>query len=174
MISEGEAVSDRGVPHFVAEWRAGFEPSGEEFTPLDYLSLEHGLTFTITGQWLFCPDFVEYRGCVVVVKDGDDKGNLTDEDRRAIDHWYDYFRGDIRSTEGKANLLHVAGLFTGLKEIPDEYARYLPALARSVARCWEGLLAVQFPDRRFTVEVYGDSPDELDPEITFYSSTPSP
>jgi len=43
---------------------------------------------------------------------------------------------------------------------------------RSVARCWEGLLAVQFPDRRFTVEVYGDSPSELDPEITFYTSIP--
>ncbi len=171
MTNEVEPLRDRDVPHFVAEWREGFEPG--DLTPLDYLSLDQGLAFTIAAQWLFCPNFVEYRGCVVVVKDGDDEGNLTDEHKKTIDDWLDYFREDIPSTEVKANLLHLSGVFTGFGEIPKEYDLYLLALARSVARCWEGLLAVQFPDRRFTVEVYGDSVSELDPEITFYTtSTP--
>lgn len=133
MISEGESIRDREVPHFFAEWRAKFERDGE-LRPLDYLSMEHGLPFVIAAQWLFCPNFVEYRDCVVVVKTGDDEGNLADQ--------------------------------------KDNYEQYLPALARSVARCWEGLLTVRFPDRRFTVEVYGDSASELDPNITFYTSTP--
>lgn len=172
MTNDVEPVQKREVPHFVAEWRAGFEPGGEDLAPLDYLSVEHGLPFTIAAQWLFCPDFVEYRGCVVIVTDGGDEGNLTNQDKKTIDDWLTYFRGDIRNTEAKANLLRIAGPFTGLREIPDEYEQYLPALARSVARCWKGLLAVRFPDRRFTVEVYGDSASELDPEITFYTCTP--
>lgn len=171
MTGEVEPVQDREVPRFVAEWRAGFVgQDAERLTSLDYLSANQGLPFAIAAQWLFCPNLVEYRGCVVVVKEGDDKGNLTDREKVSIDAWYDYFHGDIRSTEGKANLLHIAGLFASTDDIP--YEQYLPALARSVARCWEGLLAVQFPDRRFTVEVYGDSASELDPEITFYTSTP--
>lgn len=169
MTGEVEFVRDRDVPHFVAEWRAGFE-GGEDFTPLDYLNQDQGLPFTIVAQWLFCPDFVEYRGCLVVVKEGDDEGNLTDQEKAGIDAWYDYFHGDIRNTEAKANLLHIAGLFVSIDE--DPYEQYLPALARSVARCWEGLLGVRFPDRRLTVEVYGDSASELDPSITFYTSTP--
>ncbi|MCA1671343.1 MAG: hypothetical protein LC799_03775 [Actinobacteria bacterium] len=169
MTDEFASVRDREVPGFVTEWRAGFE-GGEDFTPLDYLNQDQGVTFTIAAQWLFCPNFVEYRGCVVVVKNGDDEGNLTDQNKANIDAWYEYFHGDIRSTEGKANLLHIADRFASIDVTP--YEQYLPALARSVARCWEGLLAVRFPDRRFTTEVYGDSPSELDPNITFYTSTP--
>lgn len=165
-----EPVQDREIPHFIAEWRAEWVGEGvEDFTPLDYLSANHGLPFAIAAQWLFSPNFVEYRGCVVVVKNGDDEGNLTDGNKANIDDWYDYFHGDIRNTEAKANLLHIAGLFASTDE--DPYEQYLPALARSVARCWEGLLALRFPDRQFIVEVYGDSASELDPNITFYTST---
>ncbi|MGH3937359.1 MAG: hypothetical protein ACRDTG_01785 [Pseudonocardiaceae bacterium] len=135
MTSEVEFSRDREAPHFVVEWRAGFEPDGEDFTPLDYLSLDRGLRFTIAAQWLYCPNFVEYRGCVVVVKNGDDDGNLADQ-KNNVDHWYDYFHGDIPNTEAKANLFNIVGLFTGIEEIPYGDERYLPALARSVARCW--------------------------------------
>lgn len=170
MTDEVESVQDRAVPRFVAEWRAGFGEDAKGLTPLDYLSANQGLPFAIAAQWLFCPDFVEYRGCVVVVKEGDDEGNLTDQEKAGIDAWYDYFHGDIRNTEAKANLLRIAGLFASTDE--DPYEQYLPPLARSVARCWEGLLALRFPDHRFTVEVRGDSASEADPEITFYTSTP--
>jgi hypothetical protein len=101
------------------------------------------LPFAIAAQWLFCPNFVEYRGCVVVVKNGDGEGNLGDQ-KENVEHWFDYFRGDIRNTEAKANLLRIAGLFVSTDD--DPYEQNPPALARSVARCWEGLLAVQFPD----------------------------
>lgn len=170
MTDEVESVQDRAVPRFVAEWRAGFGEDAKGLTPLDYLSANQGLPFAIAAQWLFCPDFVEYRGCVVVVKEGNDEGNLTDQEKAGIDAWYDYFHGDIRNTEAKANLLRIAGLFALTDE--DPYEQYLPPLARSVARCWEGLLALRFPGHRFTVEVLGDSASEADPEITFYTSTP--
>ena len=170
MMSEVDSVQDREVPRFVDEWRAGFGEGAEGFSPLDYLNQDQGLPFTIAAQWLFCPNFVEYRGCVVVVKDGDDEGDLTDQEKAGIDAWYDFFHGDIRRTEAKANLLHIAGLFASTDVTP--YEQDLPALARSVARCWEGLLTLRFPDRRFTVEVFGDSASERDPEITFYTSTP--
>ncbi|MCA1673910.1 MAG: hypothetical protein LC799_17485, partial [Actinobacteria bacterium] len=116
MTNEVEHVRDREVPRFVAEWRAGFE-GGEDFTPLDYLSADAGLPFAIAAQWLFCPNFVEYRGCVVVVKNGDDEGNLCDQ-KENVDHWFDYFRGDIRNTEAKANLLRIAGLFGSTDDDP--------------------------------------------------------
>lgn len=170
MISDVEPDRDREIPGFVAEWRAEFEGGGEGLSPLDYIGINQALPFAIASQWLFCPNFAEYRGCVVAIKYGDD-GTLTDEKRANVDRWYEYFHGDIPNTEAKVNLLHIPGRF-GLNE-NDPYEQYLPALARSVARCWEGLLAVQFPDRRFTVAVHGDSPDELDPEITFYTTTPS-
>jgi hypothetical protein len=170
MTGEVKPVQDRAIPRFVAEWRAGFVGEGAEgLTPLDYLSANQGLPFAIAAQWLFCPDFVEYRGCVVVVKQGDDEGNLTDQEKAGIVAWLDYFHGDIRNTEAKANLLRIGGLFASTDE--DPYEQYLPALARSVARCWEGLLALQFPGRQFTVEVL-DSASDADPEITFYTNTP--
>ena len=170
MTGEVESVQVREVPRFVVEWRAGFGAGAEDFTPLDYLNQDQGVPFTIAAQWLFCPDFVEYRGCVVVVKNGDDEGNLTDQEKAGIDAWYDYFHGDIRNTESKANLLNIPDLFASTDI--TAYEQDLPALARSVARCWEGLLALQFPDHRFTVEVLGDSATEVGPDITFHTSTP--
>ena len=41
------------------------------------------MPFAIAAQSLFCPNFVEYRGCVVVVKNGDDEGNLGDQKENA-------------------------------------------------------------------------------------------
>ena len=75
------------------------------------------MAFAIAAQWLFCPNFVEYRGCVVVVKNRDDEGNLGDQKENA-DHWFDYFRGDIHNTEAKANLLRISGLFVSQTMIP--------------------------------------------------------
>ena len=101
MISDVEPGRDREIPSFVAEWRTEFEGGGEWLTPLDYIGINQGLPVTIASQWLFCPNFVEYRGCVVAIRHGDD-GTLTEEKKANVDQWYDYFQGNIPNTEAKA------------------------------------------------------------------------
>lgn len=49
----------------------------------------------------------------------------------------------------------------------DEYDEDLSQLAKTLARAWDALLRVEFPDRAFQVEVYDD--DEEGPQVTFFS-----
>ncbi|MCT2585399.1 hypothetical protein [Actinophytocola gossypii] len=56
------------LPGFFVEWRDGFGQDAADFSPLDFVNQEQAVPFVIAARWLFCPDFVEYRDCVVVVK----------------------------------------------------------------------------------------------------------
>jgi hypothetical protein len=153
------------LPGFIVEWRDGFGPDAAGFSPLDYLNQEQAVPFVIATRWLFCPDFTEYRDCVLVVKNG--AAGLAEHDEAIVDDWFTELGDDRAAVEAKANLLNVAGLFASVDTTPFE--NDLPGLTRSIAQCWRGLLAVRYPDRRFTVETYDDS--GVGPELTFYSAT---
>lgn len=107
-------VAGRRRPGFVTRWREEFGASAADFTPIDYLGSETSLRHVIAAGWLFRPVFVEYRGCIKAVTEGDDVEELTDEEKKNIDHWYEYFDGDITKTEAMINLFNVNGVFASL------------------------------------------------------------
>ncbi|MGX1759323.1 hypothetical protein ACWIG5_20805 [Streptomyces lydicus] len=62
MSSSKPAWSGRELPAFFRRWRADWKD--EELSPDNYLDFEGGLRFVLAAAWLFCPETVDYRGCV--------------------------------------------------------------------------------------------------------------
>ena len=161
MKDQEGATEQRPFPKFLDEWR---ELNGPDFTPSDYISQPAAIPYVIASQWLFRPNFIEYRGGVF-------RSNHTSPTERATaiyDEWFDTFQGSIADTEFKVNLTVVPDLFAGDLE---PYEEDLSGLAHSIAACWRGLLKLQFPDREFVVDVFDDPNEPYDPQITFYSKT---
>jgi hypothetical protein len=159
--------SESALPGFFVEWRDGFGPDAADFSPLDFVNQEQAVPFVIAARWLFCPDFIEYRGCVIVEKNRAVGGSgLAPADQAIVDDWFSTLGDDRAAVEAKVNLLNVADLFASVDTTPFEDD--LSGLARSIAECWQGLLAVRYPGRRFTVEVYDDD-FGAGPEVTFHS-----
>lgn len=161
--------TERTIPKFFVEWRDRLGPDARDWSPIDFINQESAVPFVMAARWLFCPDFFEYRDCVFVVKNTAPSTNdphLTEHDKAIIDDWFRVLRNDRAAVESKTNLLNVAALFASVDIAPFE--NDLLGLARSIAECWQGLLMVRFPDRRFTVEVYDDGSDS-GPELTFHS-----
>ncbi|HEY0637755.1 MAG TPA: hypothetical protein VGD67_08925 [Pseudonocardiaceae bacterium] len=152
----------RPIPAHVVEWSESF---GGGLGPVDYLNRDAAVPVVLAAQWLFCPDFAEYEGCVVALLGGGEE--LSDEERSAVDAWRAHHPGDPAAVEFMVNRLSVPSLFLAVDLQPFEDD--LVALARSVARCWRGLLASHFPGRDFTVEVIDEPGAPDDPVLTFYS-----
>jgi hypothetical protein len=152
-------VSQRRFPGFLDEWR---EVNGEDFTPISYLNQPDGLSFVIAAQWLFAPDFAEYRSGIFRTEL---PRGLSENDRKVLDDWHTEFNGDVPKVEKIANLLTFNDAFTACDLAP--YEEDLPQLARAVARSWDAQLRVEFPDRVFQVEVYDDAAS-YGPQVTFF------
>lgn len=150
-------------PGFLDELR---EINGPDFTPLDYINTDVGIPYVIAAQWLYVPDFVEYRGGLFRTELPQGKG---EENLRILDQWYDKHNGNISKVERITNLLTFWDLFVGHDTEP--YEEDLSQLARTVARSWDALLRAEFPDRPFRVEVYDN--DWYGPQVTFFS-VPAP
>lgn len=146
-------------PDFLDEWR---EVNGEDFTPISYLYQPDSVRFVIAAQWLYVPDFVEYRGGVFR---SELPRGLGDRKRANLDGWFDKFDGDVSKVENVGNLLALWG--SVLASDTDQYDEDLSQLARTLAKTWDALLRVEFPDRAFQVEVYDD--DDEGPQVTFFS-----
>jgi hypothetical protein len=145
-------------PDFLTEWR---EANGEDFTPISYLYQPDGTPFVIAAQWLYVPDFVEYRGGIFRTEL---PRGLSDGKRRNLDEWFNVFNGDIPKVENVGNLLSLWGSL--LARDTDQFDEDLSQLAKTLARAWDALLRVEFPDRAFQVEVYDD--DDEGPQVTFF------
>ncbi|MFE0024571.1 hypothetical protein [Amycolatopsis sp. NPDC059021] len=147
-------------PEFLDEWR---EVNGDDYTPLSYLdSSPDGLSFVVAAQWLFVPDFVEYRGGIFraeLPRGLDGKG------RKVLDDWFAHFSGDVSKVEEKGNLL----ILWDLSSEADAHDDDLVQLARTLERLWRLQLKDRFPDREFTFEVL-DGDGSYGPQVTFYST----
>ncbi len=160
MNAEEPASGARELPRFFVEWRTLFGQAGADFTPVDYLNQPAGPPFVIAAQWLFCPEFVEYRGCVVMAHRLDAK---------VLDEWFVELDGEVSRIEAVANLVSLYDVFTACDVAA--YEADLSRLARAIARCWRGVLRMEYPERDFQVEVYDDERSH-GPEITFFSGRP--
>ncbi|MFC4084750.1 hypothetical protein [Amycolatopsis samaneae] len=150
----------RKFPRFLDEWR---EANGEGFTPLSYLNQPDAVPFAIAAQWLFSPDFAEYRGGIFRTELPQ---GLTEDTRRILDQWFDKFGGDVGKVERIANQLTLWDLFAATDVEP--YDEELRQFARSIGRSWNALLKTEFPDRDFTVDVC-DEDGSYGPQVTFSS-----
>lgn len=103
---------------------------------------------------LFFPQFVEYRGCVLVPWNAEPSN---------VDRWLSECDGDVRAVESVLNHLHLWDLFPA--DVPDDrVARFGAALAS----CWGAALASQFPRRAF-VTGFADDEDDYGPTVSFAS-----
>lgn len=162
-MEEWQSVSQpREFPRFLDEWR---EANGENFTPLDYLNQRDGVPFVAAAQWLFAPDFIEYRGGVFWTEL---PRGLTSEDSALVDQWFDSLGGDVSKVERISNLLTLWDLFVAADAEPDIVG--LDQLARSIGRTWDALLQAEFPERKFVVEVRDEDEGSYGPQVTFFSA----
>lgn len=151
-------------PDFLTEWR---EINGEDFTPIAYLGQPDAFPFVVATQWLYAPDFVEYRGGIFRAEL---PLGIQGIKRDILDSWFKAFDGDILKAEQAGNMLNLWGSLNSPDTDQfddDNFYDDLMQLATTLGRAWDALLRVEFPDRCFQVDVY-DHPDD-GPQVTFYS-----
>ncbi|GAB3297378.1 hypothetical protein [Parasphingorhabdus pacifica] len=91
-------MNRRNFPEFLTPWR---DLNGEYFTPTDHLGQGEGIEFAISAQWLFCPNFIEYRGGLFA---SDFENALNPGKKKSVDEWLEHFSGNIPRAEAKGNL----------------------------------------------------------------------
>ena len=154
------AWSERELPAFFRRWRT--EWKDEELAPENYLDFEGGLRFVLAAAWIFCPETVEYRGCVFL-KERFSQVNA--------DNWLTSLSGDLVRTEAVVNNVALWDMFrnTPLAD-EDQLGEELPQLALALGECWQGVLSARHPDREITVEVSDAEDGSYGPTVTFWTS----
>ncbi len=111
----------------------------------------------------FWPEFVEYRGSVLL--------NI-DFDPDAYDGWLRTFEGDQVRVESVMNVIETDDLASASRyQLPDEHFRTICVeLVQIMSRTWQAALDSEFPDRGLNVHIFlGD--EGMNPAIWFNSST---
>ncbi|MFD9204793.1 hypothetical protein ACFVZM_00740 [Streptomyces sioyaensis] len=93
MSSSKPAWSERELPAFFRQWRTDWKD--EDLSPDNYLDFEGGLRFVLAAAWLFCPETVQYRGCVIL-KERFSQGT--------VDDWFTNLGDDRRRIEAAAKI----------------------------------------------------------------------
>jgi hypothetical protein len=151
--------ADRRLPRFFVEWRASWgETAVETFVPVDYLNQQEGSAFSIMAAWLFCPEVVEYRGCLFLA---------WRFDRENVDMWFGHFGKAPDRVEAMVNQVKLYDVFgnSDLGDTEDD----LDQLAEAIGECWQGVLSGRYPERDITVEISGDEDGSYGPTVTFWS-----
>ncbi|WP_405740379.1 hypothetical protein OG422_05645 [Streptomyces sp. NBC_01525] len=119
MSSSTPAWSERELPLFFTAWRTDWRD--ERLSPCDYLDFEGGLRFVLAAAWLFCPETVEYRGCVFL------KERFRQD---TVDDWFTNLGDDRRRIEAVVNHVELWDMFgnTPLAD-DDRLGAELPQLA---------------------------------------------
>ncbi|MFF8784315.1 hypothetical protein [Streptomyces sp. NPDC015125] len=160
MSSSKPVWSERELPAFFRRWRT--EWKDEELSPDNYLDFEGGLRFVLAAAWLFCPETVEYRGCVFLEERFS---------RGTVDAWFTSLGGDRRRIEAVANHVELWDAFGNTPLTDDDRLREeLPQLALALGECWQGVLSARYPDREITVEVSDEEDGSYGPTVTFWTS----
>ncbi|GHK02515.1 hypothetical protein ACWEWI_26615 [Streptomyces sp. NPDC003753] len=160
MSTSKPSWSQRELPAFFRQWRTDWKD--EELSPENYLDFEGGLRFVLAAAWLFCPETVEYRGCVFL------KERFPKD---TVDDWFTNLGGDRERIEAVANHVELWATFgnTPLTD-DDQLGEELPQLALALGECWQGVLSARYPDREITVEVSDEEDGSYGPTVTFWTS----
>jgi hypothetical protein len=165
LVSSSESAwSERELPAFFRRWRT--EWNDEELSPANYLDYEGGLRFVLAAAWLFCPETVEYRGCVFL------KDRFS---QAAVDDWFTKPGQERQHVEAVVNHVELWATFGNTALTDDEHlGDELPQLALSLGECWQGVLSSRHPDREITVEVSDEEDGSYGPTVTFWTSPAIP
>lgn len=160
MSGVGPSWSERKLPAFFTKWRTDWKD--EDLGPADYLDFEGGLRFVLAAAWLFCPETVEYRGCVF----------LKERFRRStVDDWFTELGDDRPRIEAVVNHVELWDTFpnTALTD-DDRLGEELPQLVSVLGECWQGILSSRYPGLEITVEVSDEEDGSYGPTVTFWTS----
>ncbi|MEU6327884.1 hypothetical protein ABZ851_11445 [Streptomyces sp. NPDC047049] len=153
------AWSGRELPAFFRRWRTDWKE--EELSPDNYLDFEGGLRFALAAAWLFCPETVDYRGCVFL------KENFR---QNIVDDWFTRLEGDGRRIELVVNHVELWDMFSNTPLTDnDQLGEDLPQLALALGECWQGVVSARYPDREITVEVSDEEDGSYGPTVTFWT-----
>lgn len=113
------------------------------------------------AQWLFCPEFMEYRG-------GFYRADSFSSEN--VDNWLRNRERTVPVVEEVTNRVKLWDVFGSCQL--DGLERNLEELAESLAVCWRGALAARFPDRRFVVLADDTANGVYGPGVTFFQDDP--
>ncbi|WP_328382329.1 hypothetical protein OHS81_03545 [Streptomyces sp. NBC_00400] len=160
MSSSKPAWSERELPAFFRRWRTDWRD--EELSPDNYVDFEGGLRVVLAAAWLFCPETVDYRGCVFL------KENFR---QGIVDDWFTNLEGDRRRIELVVNHVELWAMFSNTPLADsDQLGEELPQLALALGECWQGVLSARYPDREITVEVSDEEDGSYGPTVAFWTS----
>ncbi|MEZ0069988.1 hypothetical protein ABIA32_006036 [Streptacidiphilus sp. MAP12-20] len=127
-----------------------------DFDPKSFCAANVPVAHAFALAEIFWPDFIEYRGMVLLK-------SAFDED--AVAAWIDRLDGDRAAIEGVVNELHLWDVF-GLES--DAEYRALAAIAPKVAKMWKAAAYEAFPAKRFRVTL-AEGPDSYGPTLTIFT-----
>jgi hypothetical protein len=151
--------TERKYPGFFVEWRRQWSgPSAKPMTPLDFVAEQKAFSYVVAAAWLFCPETVEYRGCLF----------LQDRfDQAKVDTWLGHLTGSQADVEAMVNQTKLYDVFANSDL--DDHEEDLETLAFAVGECWQGVLATRYPERGVIVEVSGEEDGSYGPVVTFWT-----
>jgi hypothetical protein len=147
-------------PDFLEEWNRN---AGDSFSLTFYLGTSEGLLYVVAAQWLYAPDFIEYRGGVFRA---DLPRGLSERKRASIDEWIDEPGGSVSKAEYHSNWLLLWDMFAACDL--EKFDEDIIQLGRTIKCVWDALLKAKYPNRNFRVE-YSDDNEDHGPQVTFYS-----
>ena len=152
--------TERALPRFFIQWRSQWTgPTSADMSPYDYINEQGGLRFVIAGAWIFCPETIEYRGCIVLAE----RFNAEN-----VDTWLEHFNGNASDVEAMVNQTHLDDVL-GIGESDEIDDEDVAQLALAIGECWQGVLSARYPDREITVTTSGDADGSYGPTVTFSS-----
>lgn len=160
MSSSNPSWSERRLPAFFKQWRTEWQD--EELGPDNYLDFEGGLKFVLAAAWLFCPETVEYRGCVFL------KDRFFQD---TVDDWFAKLGDDRARIERVVNGVRLWDMFMNTELTDDDQlGEELPQLAQALGECWQSILVRRYPDREITVGVSDEEDGSYGPTVTFWTA----
>jgi hypothetical protein len=105
---------------------------------------------------LFWPEFIEFRGCVVLAVNTSQAG---------LQKWWDDTSGDREKIQAALNHAHLYD-FVVYEEQTDVRLAALEGVAERIADGWRPRLAALYPERRADVVVTSE-PDDYGPTVSF-------
>ena len=136
-------------------YRAARRVNGDRFTLSNWLEWYATIELAAAFSKLFWPDFVEWRGCILLA-DAFSEQNA--------EEWWRTFHGDVQRVEDMINHTHLCDLFPndhGFHTIDKGVTDYL---GTTLVAMWTARLHQLFPDRDFDV-IFDDYEDGSEPIV---------
>jgi hypothetical protein len=137
------------------EWDAH---NGDEMSPEGWVACMGTYSHAVSYASLIWPQFVEIKG--MIFRDDVSESN--------VDHWLSNPTRSKKEVEAMLNHLHILDIqHPGIWSTAT--ATQIRYLGETLRASWEAKLALDFPNRRFSVEYFDSETDDLsESQVLFY------